>query len=107
MVMALNFWHADFKFVPLEAMRRRPNQAQEATKRLWGILKAFGSSSEEFSVPASGRRSTNLIALLADLSQVITWSGASGDACSRCLLVLTEDCLSYRAFPETEAARRS
>lgn len=43
-------------------------------------MKAFGSSGEEFQVPKSGRRSTNLLAGLCDLSEFITRSGASADS---------------------------
>ena len=79
--MALNFIHADFGFVRSELLRRRPNVPQkDALKRLSGHIKAFGLGQEEFKVPASGRRSTNLVSMLADLSEAITWHGLGGDA---------------------------
>lgn len=71
-VMALNFWRADFNFVAEEALCRRPNAAQLSTlRRLRGFFDSFGSFGEEFQVPQSGRRSTSLIAMLADLSDLL------------------------------------
>ena len=83
MVMALNFWHADFSFVPVDALNRRPNVAQKsALLRLRGLFKTFGSSGDCFKVPLSGRRSTTLIALLSDLSDFVSWEGLAGDVYS-------------------------
>ena len=42
------------------------------------MLKAFGSSGENFQVPQSGRRMTTLASLLADLSDFATWEGLGG-----------------------------
>ena len=85
MVMALNFLHADFRHLPVESLALRPNPCQAAILlRLKGSMKVFGSSAANFVVPESGRRSMNLIALLADLSDVVTWEGLSGGAYNRC-----------------------
>ncbi|CAK9019295.1 Retrovirus-related Pol polyprotein from transposon TNT 1-94 [Durusdinium trenchii] len=82
--MALNFWHADFKHIPVESIAKEPSPAQaQALVNLKRMLRAFGSSSEEFSVPKSGRRLTSLIALLSDLSEFATWRGIGGSAYSR------------------------
>ena len=79
-VMALNFWHADYTFVPVESLCRKPSLAQgRVSGNLRRIVKAFGSSSEKFQVPACGRRIPTLMALLADLSDLLTWEGAGGD----------------------------
>ena len=82
-IMALNFWHSDFAFVPSEVLARRPNPAQRAAiLRIEGLFKTFGDSVGSFKVPTSGRRSSTLIALLADLSEFMTWNGLAGDAYS-------------------------
>ena len=77
MIAALNYLHADCSFPPLDLMIRIPSRAQQSA--LWNLrclFKAFGNSGEEFQVPRSGRRSTNLIASLCDLSEFLTRSGA-------------------------------
>ena len=79
-IMALNFWHADFTFVPLESLCKRPSSAQiEVFRNLKRLLRAFGSCEETFDLPACGRRIPTLMALLADLSDVVTWEGVGGD----------------------------
>ena len=79
-VMAFNFWHADYKRIPISSIARTPNDAQqEALMNLKRMLRAFGSSEEEFSVPKSGRRITSLISMLSDLSEFVTWEGLGGD----------------------------
>ena len=51
-IMALNFWHADFKHIPVESIAKEPSPAQaQALVNLKRMLRAFGSSQEEFSVP--------------------------------------------------------
>ncbi|CAK9097604.1 unnamed protein product, partial [Durusdinium trenchii] len=78
-IVALNFWHADFTFVPLESLCREPTSAQlRIFRNLKRMLKAFGSCGEVFQVPACGRRIPTLMALLSDL-----WEGAGGDPYSR------------------------
>ncbi len=80
-VAALNFLHTDCAFPPLDLLTRVPSSAQKAA--LWNlrcIFKAFGNSDEDFLVPKSGRRSTNLLAGLCDLSEFLTRSGAASDA---------------------------
>ena len=79
-VAALNYLHADCSFPPLDLMIRIPSKAQRSA--LWNLrclMKAFGNSGDEFLVPRSGRRSTNLIASLCDLSEFLTRSGASAE----------------------------
>lgn len=83
-VMAFNFWHANFKHVPIESLSRELSPPQlEALRNLRNTLKSFGSSEEEFSVPKSGRRVTSLFSTLADLSHIVTWEGLGGDTYSR------------------------
>ena len=80
-IAALNFLHADCSFPPLDLLVRIPSAAQQ--QALWNlrkIFKAFGNSDEGFLVPKSGRRSTNLVSGLCDLSEFLTRSGASGDS---------------------------
>ena len=80
-VAALNFLHADCAFPPLDLLVRTPSSAQwQALWNLRNIFKAFGNSGEEFQVPRSGRRSTNLVSGLCDLTEFLTRSGASSDA---------------------------
>ena len=80
-VMAMNFWHADFKFVPEISLALHPSPAQiKVLRDLRNLLRAFGSNEESFNVPQSGRRSTALVALLADLSDFVTWEGLAGDS---------------------------
>ena len=80
-VMALNYWHSDGKFIPLDSIATIPNDAQRrALDNLRRLFKAFASSPQPFNVPASGRRTTPLISFLTDLSEFATWEGAGGDA---------------------------
>ena len=80
-VMALNFLHADCTFGSLQSLEAIPDEAQlAALANIKGILKAFGNCAGEISVPASGRRSTTLVAMLADLSDFFTKHGLSGSA---------------------------
>eukprot|EP00435_Cladocopium_sp_Y103_P040350 s366_g11.t1 len=84
MVMALNYWHADFKFVPIAAVSVQPNEGQRTLlQNLRKLVRAFGVCQDEVSIPDSGRRSSTLIALLADLSEFLTWEGLAGDAYMR------------------------
>ena len=81
LVMALNYLHADCSFVGLPLLEVRPNRAQQAAlANLRGLLKAFGNCAGEVNVPASGRRSTSLVSMLADLSDFFTKHGLSGSA---------------------------
>ena len=83
-IAALNFLYADCAFPPLEMLVRKPSIAQR--RALWNLrslFKAFGSSSDDFSVPKSGRRSTNLLASLCDLSEFLTRSGVASEAYRR------------------------
>ncbi|CAK9106382.1 Methyltransferase-like protein 5 [Durusdinium trenchii] len=78
-VMALNYQHSDFSPIPIESLCRVPSSAQGiALENLRKMLKAFGSSGENFQVPQSGRRMTTLASLLADLSDFATWEGLGG-----------------------------
>ena len=61
-VMAFNFWHSDYKRIPLSSMDHLPSDAQRTTlDNMRRMLRAFGSSEAEFSVPKSGRRITSLV----------------------------------------------
>ena len=80
-IAALNFLHADCSFPPLDLLVRIPSASQQ--QALWNlrrIFKAFGNSEEEFLVPKSGRRSTNLVSGLCELSEFLTRSGAAGSS---------------------------
>ena len=80
-IMALNYWHANFKFVPVDALAKIPSAAQmNVLRNVRNLVRAFGSQQEPFAVPASGRRQTSLVAMLADLSDFVTWEGLSGDS---------------------------
>ena len=84
MIMALNFLHSDFRYVPVSALALQPSGGQIATlERLKRMLKAFGNCSETFEVPDSGRRSASLLSLLSDLGEVLTWEGGGGDGYQR------------------------
>lgn len=80
-VMALNFWHADFKFVPLRALRVQPSKRQLLLlANMKKLFKAFGNCQDEVSIPASGRRSASLLSMLSDLSDFLNWEGLAGDS---------------------------
>lgn len=82
--MALNFLHADCQFVNLKLLARPPNLVQEETlDNLKRIFLAFGHAAGEISVPASGRRCTSLVSLLADLSEFLTKEGIADSAYQR------------------------
>ena len=79
--MALNFLHADCSFVSPSSLAVQPNRAQLVVfANLRGILKAFGNCAGDINVPASGRRSTALVSMLADLSDFFVSHGLSGSA---------------------------
>ena len=79
--MALNFLHADCSFVSSSSLAVQPNRAQLVVfANLRGILKAFGNCAGDINVPASGRRSTALVSMLADLSDFFVSHGLSGSA---------------------------
>lgn len=83
-VMALNFLHADCQFVNLKLLARPPNLVQEETlNNLRRIFLAFRHAAGEISVPASGRRCTSLVSLLADLSEFLTKEGIADSAYQR------------------------
>ena len=78
-VMALNFLHSCFRPIPLDVLRRPPNDAHVgAFKRLGGLIRACGRQSG--SMPfCAGRRSAHLIARLNDLSAFLHSSGLPED----------------------------
>jgi hypothetical protein len=83
-VMALNFWHADFKFPPLDSLALTPSPSQaDVLDGIRRMVKAFGSCGGSFEIPSSGRRSTSLISQLADLSDFVSWGGLAGTSYSR------------------------
>lgn len=83
-VMALNFWHADFKFPPLDSLALTPSPSQaDVLDGIRRMVKAFGSCEDTFEIPSSGRRSTSLISQLADLSDFVSWRGLAGASYSR------------------------
>lgn len=50
-VMALNFWHADYRFPSLSLIARAPSPSQAVLlEKLRRIVKAFGSCDGEFSI---------------------------------------------------------
>jgi len=82
--MALNFWHADFKFPPLDSLALTPSPSQaDVLDGIRRMVKAFGSCKDAFEIPSSGRRSTSLISQLADLSDFVSWGGLAGASYSR------------------------
>ena len=83
-VMALNFVHADCEFRNLDQLARPPNHQQKLVfVRIRGLLKAFGNQAGEISVPASGRRSIDVVSLLSDLSEFVTIHGLTEDSYQR------------------------
>ena len=79
-VMAMNYWHADFRFIPPQSLDFLPNAAQTGClATLRSFVLAFGNCEDVIKVPSSGRRSSSLISMLSDLSDFITWEGLSGD----------------------------
>eukprot|EP00435_Cladocopium_sp_Y103_P031603 s2642_g8.t1 len=80
-VMALNFWHADFRFIPARELAKTPSPAQlRCLDNMRRMLRAYGGCKDFVSVPCSGRRSTSLTAQLADLCDFLTWQGTANDA---------------------------
>jgi hypothetical protein len=78
MVMALSYWHADFRFVPVESLTKTPSPAQvECLVTVRKFLKAFGNCKDQLHVPSN--RSSDPVALLSDLSAFPTERGFSGD----------------------------
>ena len=83
-VMALNFWYVGFKSPPLDSLAPTPSLSQaDVLDGIRRMVKTFGSCRGTFEIPSSGRRSTFLIAQLADLSEFVFWGGLAGASCSR------------------------
>ena len=83
-VMALNFLHADCSFVNMAQLSKPPNPEQiKAIDNIKGLIKAFGNRAGVVNVPASGRRSTNVVSLLADLSEFLTLHGLNQNSYER------------------------
>ena len=73
--MALNFLHSDGKPVPLESLRRQPNQAQlDMTGRLRSLLRASSRCPEDLPLCA-GRRGVHLVSHLASLRDFLGRAG--------------------------------
>eukprot|EP00435_Cladocopium_sp_Y103_P017354 s93_g4.t1 len=94
-VMAVNYWHADFCFVPARALAVVPNSAQlECLASLRRFLKAFGSCGGEFHVPSSGRRTSSLLSQLSDLTTFMTTHGLNSEGYH----------YGFQGIPQTDAA---
>ena len=98
-VMALNFWHADCKFVPRRSLQVLPSAGQlKLLDNLKKLFKAFGSCQDRVSIPDSGRRSATLLSLLSDLSDFLNWEGLAGDAYTRVEVSLVQVVVWARQF---------
>ena len=80
LVMALNYWHGGLGAFPNESLLTRcPSKAHVLIyKRLKGILAADGPASGSFEILVSGRKFPQLVARLGELSDQLTYLGASG-----------------------------
>ena len=80
LVMALNYWHGGLGAFPNESLLTRcPSKAHVLIyKRLKGILAADGPASGSFEILVSGRKFLQLVARLGELSDQLTYLGASG-----------------------------
>ena len=79
-VLALNYLHSGGSFPPLASLRRPPNAAQaKAFSYLERLVRACGAV-ESIDVPSASRRSSELIARLAEVSDHLTGVGSSVDA---------------------------
>ena len=79
-VLALNYLHSGGSFPPLASLRRPPNVAQaKAFGYLERLVRACGAV-DGIDVPSASRRSAELIARLAEVSDQLTRVGFSCDA---------------------------
>ena len=82
-VLALNFWWADFKFVDVEMMRRTPSWQQRLIyNRIASLLRVDGPR-QLTSLVSGGRRMPQLCARLGELSEALTAIGPGADHYSR------------------------
>ena len=79
-IMALNFVHAGFRPVPLDALRRPPNSLHLGVyRRVCGYLRA--SCRRGVSIPfCAGRRGTHLVARFRELSEFLLSCGIGPEA---------------------------
>ena len=81
LVAALNFLYADCSFPPVDLLRRVPSSAQwQALWNLRSIMKAFGSSGEEFQVPRAAVVPQTFLLDFVTFQSSSPASGASADS---------------------------
>lgn len=74
-VLALNFWWSGSRFVDMALLRRSPSVGQrQIIRRVVDLLQVDGPKIP-FEISLSGRRSPQLIARLAELSEALTSAG--------------------------------
>eukprot|EP00435_Cladocopium_sp_Y103_P038170 s3587_g10.t1 len=77
--MALNFWQSGGKWPCEESLRRNPNAEHQALyKRLASLIRSDGLA-ESFSLTKSGRKHTELVARLSELSSLLTAHGGGAE----------------------------
>ena len=83
LIMALNFWHSGGDFACLKRIGREPQSVHRTIyARLKALIRADGQC-PAFPCARAGRRFPELIARLAELSDVVTSSGVTGDGYSK------------------------
>lgn len=82
-VLALNFWWADFKFVDVDLMRRTPSWQQRLIYNRIACLFRVDGPRKLTTLASGGRRMPQLCARLGELSEALTAIGPGADHYSR------------------------
>ena len=105
-LMALNYWHSNGKFVEAEKLQRGLNQQQRAVVKHVRALVKSEDASFSFPICRAGRSFPELTARLSELSEFVTRTGAAHQPYTKTFPGLQEGLvLDNSVMPELEPYR--